>query len=1038
MLNFSDEPYYDDFDETKHFHKILFKPGVAVQSRELTQMQSIIQAQIDRFGSHIFKEGSVVHGGEHSQIKSWTIAIKSFVGTTDITFFIGKKIFVGDIIKLVLHATTIGSDYALYVTDITGGDIVENSTISVKDYDNYSLLVKSNSEQLAYKKSTLHSIKSGIFFAYGIFVKVEEQVIIASTDSHNESYNVHLVAYDSIVTYNDDESLLDNSYGTPNYAAPGADRYTVDLKLEISQPNVNIANTYKSFLLASYRNGELIGNVNKPQYSDLEIMLANRTYQESGNYTVDPFIGTIQENTDNTKVTFKLDAGTAYVDGFEISKQVPTNLEIDKARTTAFINNGQVEIDKGPYILIENVTGYISPYTLVTIDIHNVVSPSTSEPSYSNTKIGTATAFGMLYDSINTGPTNTYKLFITDLKLAENSIKNARSFVIRSSISSTPYTFSFYAQYSTESYDTVDILGNIVTDVYVLNSQSYNQLFRLVNTPIKTHINSITNNTDLSYQYYKEFTATTFTRTGASSIATITLNGTQFFIGSGVLSSNTVATNWYAKVRSIGAGSGTAPTVGNIIKLESGSVNVVSDTSAIITIPYNYNLSLDLIVVIGDSTSSIRSKVLHSNSTITISDKEKIKSSHISLLKADGISLISVIDNLGNDHASKYIFSTGQLDNYYDHCSISLKNPDNNPLKEYPDITSIVITFDYYSHTGTGPIVVDSYSNVISYDEIQSYRTSNNEIIRLSDVMDFRPRRTDNSTVTNPIIFDSYNKPHFGSFLSTDYEYYLPRIDRIYLSGTSREILIEKGIPSKFPRIPEVKNGMTLYLLTIPAYTFKANDVISEYVDNKRYTMKDIAKIDTRVSRLEYYASLSLLEKQASDEMIPSSVPGIDKFKNGILVDSFAGHSVGDVFNPYYICSVDLKERYLRPSFISNSFDYILDTANSSNINVGKDLITLTYSEIPVISQTQASEYESVQPFSIFKWNGIVELDPPADIWNDTISKQLATVNLNGEFDHLVQGAQGDVWSDWQTTGVGITDLTLKTKVDVKSGVTIN
>ena len=53
------DPYYDDFDEGKNFHRLLFRPGFAVQARELTQLQSILQNQIDRFGEHIFKEGSL-------------------------------------------------------------------------------------------------------------------------------------------------------------------------------------------------------------------------------------------------------------------------------------------------------------------------------------------------------------------------------------------------------------------------------------------------------------------------------------------------------------------------------------------------------------------------------------------------------------------------------------------------------------------------------------------------------------------------------------------------------------------------------------------------------------------------------------------------------------------------------------------------------------------------------------------------------------------------------------------------------------------
>ena len=52
---FNIDPYFDDFDKTKNFQKILFRPGYAVQARELSQIQSILQSQIERFDNHIFK-----------------------------------------------------------------------------------------------------------------------------------------------------------------------------------------------------------------------------------------------------------------------------------------------------------------------------------------------------------------------------------------------------------------------------------------------------------------------------------------------------------------------------------------------------------------------------------------------------------------------------------------------------------------------------------------------------------------------------------------------------------------------------------------------------------------------------------------------------------------------------------------------------------------------------------------------------------------------------------------------------------------------
>ena len=63
-INFNTDPYYDDFSESKEFYRILFKPGRAVQARELTQLQTTLQNQIAKFGKNIFKEGAIVIPGQ--------------------------------------------------------------------------------------------------------------------------------------------------------------------------------------------------------------------------------------------------------------------------------------------------------------------------------------------------------------------------------------------------------------------------------------------------------------------------------------------------------------------------------------------------------------------------------------------------------------------------------------------------------------------------------------------------------------------------------------------------------------------------------------------------------------------------------------------------------------------------------------------------------------------------------------------------------------------------------------------------------------
>jgi len=95
--NLNVSPYYDDFDETKDFHRVLFRPGFAVQARELTQLQSILQNQIERHGRHMFKEGTVVIPGAIGFTEEYyAVKIQSTLAGTDISAqiqdYVGKRI----------------------------------------------------------------------------------------------------------------------------------------------------------------------------------------------------------------------------------------------------------------------------------------------------------------------------------------------------------------------------------------------------------------------------------------------------------------------------------------------------------------------------------------------------------------------------------------------------------------------------------------------------------------------------------------------------------------------------------------------------------------------------------------------------------------------------------------------------------------------------------------------------------------------------------------------------------------------------------
>ena len=93
--NFNVNPYYDDYDSSKNFHRVLFRPAYSVQARELTQLQTILQNQITKFGNHIFQNGSMVIPGDiNFDLKYDYIKVNSAHNTLEVETYMNVLDFV--------------------------------------------------------------------------------------------------------------------------------------------------------------------------------------------------------------------------------------------------------------------------------------------------------------------------------------------------------------------------------------------------------------------------------------------------------------------------------------------------------------------------------------------------------------------------------------------------------------------------------------------------------------------------------------------------------------------------------------------------------------------------------------------------------------------------------------------------------------------------------------------------------------------------------------------------------------------------------
>lgn len=301
-INTSAWPYFDDYDESKGFHRILFHPSKPVQARELTQLQTILQEQIKRNGDHMFKNGTVVIPGHvFYDDKVKYLKIETIYNNTNIETYLAQLIdstIVGDtnaIEAIVVHATasTVTDSTTLYIKYTTGSDTVKEfssgETLTCKEISGLTFKVRPVTDFTG--NGSLCTINDGVFYVNGYFVHVAKQTVTVSKYSTDASAVVGLDYVESVVTENEDESLYDNAFGFTNYGAPGAHRLRVALTLSVKPVDYTAEDTSDvSFIdLLQLKEGKIQYLKNDTKYAEIEKWLARRTFDESGDYVVEPF-----------------------------------------------------------------------------------------------------------------------------------------------------------------------------------------------------------------------------------------------------------------------------------------------------------------------------------------------------------------------------------------------------------------------------------------------------------------------------------------------------------------------------------------------------------------------------------------------------------------------------------------------------------------------------------------------------------------------------------------------------------------------------
>ena len=397
-------PYYDDYAEASNFHRVLFRPAFSVQARELTQMQSILQNQIEKFGSHFFKEGATVVPGQSGfdLTYSYVTLQATFTDSNSVvhtienyrTSLVGMKLTgaTSGVIAKVLNTTAATTDDALTLfvkyescgtesggttnfvfsdgESITSDSALSYSTGGTTYTIAANLQVGTTSASDAAGTGSAASVQAGVFYIRGTFVAAQTQTLILDKYSNRPSYRVGFTITESLVSPEEDTALLDNATGSSNYAAKGAHRLKYILTL--TKKVLGSSDDADFIQLMSIKNGQLESQVRSTEYSVLEETLARRTYDESGDYVVRGFNIDLREHLNTglndgvyteaeggleNKVAIGLSPGKAYVRGYEITTISQTFVALEKGRTTQSVQNYSTTFNAGNYVQVENVHG---------------------------------------------------------------------------------------------------------------------------------------------------------------------------------------------------------------------------------------------------------------------------------------------------------------------------------------------------------------------------------------------------------------------------------------------------------------------------------------------------------------------------------------------------------------------------------------------------------------------------------------------------------------------------------------------------------
>jgi len=788
-------------------------------------------------------------------------------------------------------------------------------------------------------------------------------------------------------------------------------------------------------------------------------------YYNRGVYTPGTTENLATQQINEAQLAIGLEPGKAYVQGYEIEKPSTEFVTIQKARDFVAVENAVIPATVGNFILVTNINGAPGISTMTQVSLYDRVTSSVGTIPSGGTVVGTARVRLMEYHNGTIGAqTAIYKLglFAVTMNTGYDFNRDVKS--VFHVGSSNDANLNFSADVESTTAVGSGVLVRLIGSATAATSTTVTGTGTSFQTDLKVgdyiflgtalrRVTAIASQISLTIDSSATVTGVTIDRVETELKEpenTALIFPFPYFAIKDV--SDTVYTVYETFTSSVSAGSisistssgsfASAAETDNYTVIDADATSggaivaataVPSGSNATLTVSTGLNgRNVFVIAAVNKSGASLteKTKTLVSADTVSFTTQATAQVTELLLGHADGYRLVSVKMKSGTfaspgatfdiDISDRFIWDSGQRSTHYDQARLILKN------SYAPPEAPIQVTYDYFTH-GTGDYFTkDSYPATIQYGAIPNFQG-----ISLRDVIDFRPRINDAGTGFTSTGSSVTLLPKRGIDVTTDFEYYLARKTKIAIDFGGKFFAID-GVSSLNPGEPlDPALGLVLYNLTLEPYTFATTNtnVQINRMDNKRYTMRDIGKLEKRIDNLEFYTSLSLLEQQ-TESLDIIDADGLNRFKNGFIVDNFSGHNTGDTTSPDYLNSIDMEKAELRPFCVTQNINLIESVSSdndraSANYKLYGDVITLpVVADLPLITQAYASRLENINPFAVFTFLGDVRINPSSDDWFETDRRPDLVIDIEGNFNTIKNlaekaGVLGTVWNAWQTQWTG-------------------